>query len=425
MDGIPERGPPASLKAGRKRERGWWRVSASRVLVNQSIARANEQIRTNADKRILMRHLCCRLECLMLIDIDKIAVGDRIRKDFGDIQELANDIKENGLINPPVVNKSYELLAGERRLRACRMLGWPQIEVRMMDTRDAEHELNIEISENDVRKGFTKSERLDYIRRLLRIEQAKAKDNMAAGGEGREISHTLRSDEATAEQFGISSNTMRRELFIDENKDLLDPADFADWDEGRLSTNKAYQRIKAAKDQAERNMLRAQSERDSARSNLEEAYRANAAMEQQVAFLKRQVAEKPKPEVVERIVAEEVVPKDYESNKRRIKELEQGNRRYSEENRSLRRQIETTRKELERANGMLGMGDGANEVRRDVQYLISATNQYVRQYGGLTWTVQQLEQVDEPTLDEFRKSAKNLATFATALVASLEDMNGR
>ena len=194
----------------------------------------------------------------MLVDIDKIVVGDRIRKDFGDIAELADDIRENGLINPPVVNKEYQLLAGERRLRACKLLGWPQIEVRMMDTRDAEHELNIEISENDVRKGFTKSERVDYIRRLLRIEQAKAKERMSEGGKGVENSTPIRADEATAQQFGIGKDTMRRELFIADNADLLDPADFADWDEGRLSTNKAFQRIKAAQEQAER-------ERDEAR----------------------------------------------------------------------------------------------------------------------------------------------------------------
>lgn len=78
-----------------------------------------------------------------------------------------------------------------------------------------------------MRKGFTKAERVDYMRRLLRIEQAKAKDNMAAGGEGREISRTLRSDESTARQFGISSNTMRREMAIVDHADLLDPADFA------------------------------------------------------------------------------------------------------------------------------------------------------------------------------------------------------
>uniref|UniRef100_UPI00164242F3 ParB N-terminal domain-containing protein n=1 Tax=Bacillus thuringiensis TaxID=1428 RepID=UPI00164242F3 len=56
----------------------------------------------------------------MLIDIKKIKVSDRIRKEFGNIEELANDIKENGLINPPVVTPDHELIAGERRLRACK-----------------------------------------------------------------------------------------------------------------------------------------------------------------------------------------------------------------------------------------------------------------------------------------------------------------
>ncbi|QZA34343.1 hypothetical protein [Hydrogenibacillus sp. N12] len=34
----------------------------------------------------------------MLVDIDKIGIGDRIRKVFGDIEELARDIEQNGLI---------------------------------------------------------------------------------------------------------------------------------------------------------------------------------------------------------------------------------------------------------------------------------------------------------------------------------------
>ena len=115
-----------------------------------------------------------------------------------------------------------------------------------MDTRDAEHELNIEISENDVRKGFTKSERVDYIKRLLRIEQAKAKERQKAGTSASNNTEVGRSDDATAKQFDMSATTMRRELFIADNADLLDPSDFAEWDEGKLSTNKAYQKIKAA-----------------------------------------------------------------------------------------------------------------------------------------------------------------------------------
>ena len=55
----------------------------------------------------------------MLIDIEKIKIKDRIRKDFGNVQELADDINENGLINPPVITPdTYELITGERRIRA-------------------------------------------------------------------------------------------------------------------------------------------------------------------------------------------------------------------------------------------------------------------------------------------------------------------
>lgn len=49
----------------------------------------------------------------MLIEIEKIKVTDRIRKDFGNIQELADDIKKYGLINPPVITPdTYDLIAG-------------------------------------------------------------------------------------------------------------------------------------------------------------------------------------------------------------------------------------------------------------------------------------------------------------------------
>jgi len=111
----------------------------------------------------------------MLVNLEQIKVTDRIRKDFGDIQELADDIKENGLINPPVVTPdTYELIAGERRLKAMKLLGYRQIEVRPMSVKDAEHQLNLEISENETRKDFSKKERIDYARRLERIEKVKA-----------------------------------------------------------------------------------------------------------------------------------------------------------------------------------------------------------------------------------------------------------
>lgn len=284
----------------------------------------------------------------MLIDIDRIVVSDRIRKDFGDIQELADDIKDNGLINPPVVNRDYVLLAGERRLRACKLLGWPQIEVRMMDTRDAEHDLDVEISENECRKEFTKTERLDYARRLARIESAKAKERMAEGGRGGKSatpSTTGKTRDKVAEHLGTSATQLRQEQFIADNSDLLDPADFADWDDGKLSTNKAYQRIKAAKEQAER-------ERDDARETVSMVQRVANTLkaERDDARAEIDALEKQNDElyelantqqVVEREVVRNVVPEDYEDMKRRVRELEGSNRLYADDNKALREKLES------------------------------------------------------------------------------------
>ena len=248
----------------------------------------------------------------MVISVDKIIVKDRIRKDFGDIAELAADIKENGLINPIVVNKDYALLAGERRLRAVKYLGWPQVEVRMMDTRDAEHELNIEISENDVRKAFSKSERVDYMYRLMRIEKEKARERQSTSTGGanpqlRQIfadGETGKAQDKTAAAFGVSGETMRKEMQIVENKDLLDPKDFADWDEGKLSTNKAYQRMKAR-------MKRLEEENES----LDAANRALARQANQGAT----------------IVKQDVVPDDYEYLKTQVNLYEAEKKHFNEE----------------------------------------------------------------------------------------------
>ena len=48
-----------------------------------------------------------------------------------------------------------------------------------------------------------------------------------------------------AEKLGIGGKeTYRKEKYIVDNADTLTPEDFADCDEGKLSTNKAYLKIK-------------------------------------------------------------------------------------------------------------------------------------------------------------------------------------
>ena len=218
---------------------------------------------------------------------------------------------------------------------------------------------------------------------------------------------------------------MRRELFIADNADMLDPADFAEWDEGKLSTNKAYQRIKAAKEQAER-------ERDDARETVSMVQRVANALkaERDEAREEVSVLEKQNDELFDRanaepkVIKQAIYPADYAESKRKLHELEHERDLYLSDVQKLRKRNEDLRGELDKAKDMLGMDKTLQDVRKDVQYLTNATNQYVRQYGGLTWTAASFEQVEPQALEDLRKAAINLATFANALVASLESFNG-
>lgn len=52
------------------------------------------------------------------IQIKDIIINDRHRKDFGNIDELANNIKEVGLIHPVTLDQHNRLIDGKRRILA-------------------------------------------------------------------------------------------------------------------------------------------------------------------------------------------------------------------------------------------------------------------------------------------------------------------
>lgn len=175
-------------------------------------------------------------------------------------------------------------------------------------------------------------------------------------------------------------------------------------------------------------VLKAIQERDMARKVADKLKAERDDARDEIAALEKQNDELYElantQQVVEREVVRNVVPEDYEELKRRAKTLEGSNKLYHEDYQKLRKKNEELRRELDKAKDMLGMDKTLQDVRSDVQYLTHATNQYVRQYGGLTWTAASFEQVEPQAIAELRKAAINLATFANALVASLEDFNG-
>lgn len=159
--------------------------------------------------------------------IDEIVVKDRIRKNaYAHIKDLMEDIQKNGLINPITINADKVLLAGFRRYTACKALNWTDIPVHMVNTRDEEQDLQVEISENELREDFTMTERLDYARRLQRIESEKAEKRMKAG-KANPVPNSAqgKTRDKVAEKVGMGHDTLRKAQKIEENKDLIDAQD--------------------------------------------------------------------------------------------------------------------------------------------------------------------------------------------------------
>src|ERR1700686_4660385 len=104
--------------------------------------------------------------------IDQIQVGFRYRKDLGDLRTLYQSIGDVGLLHPVVVTPDGRLIAGQRRLEACRQLGWPEIPVTVVDLLQAARG---EAHENFVRKDLLPSEIVALKRAIEPVERREAR----------------------------------------------------------------------------------------------------------------------------------------------------------------------------------------------------------------------------------------------------------
>ncbi|WKL02450.1 ParB N-terminal domain-containing protein [Paenibacillus amylolyticus] len=287
----------------------------------------------------------------MLIDINKIKVSDRIRKDFGGIEELAKDIEQNGLINPIVVTPDYQLIAGERRLRAHQYLGRKEVVVRVMEISDFEHQLRLEISENEHRKEFTFSERVEWAKRLEEVERIKAKDRMAGGKENVPEHPAGQVRDIVADQAGFGSGrTYDKAKYIMEN---ATPEIIQQLDEGIISTHKAYvetkERLEAAVREAEKRANQAEHEKEELQRRYKDAIPADQVDEAIAAAVEPRdeetgvLLEQKEQEVTGRIKErdqywKEKLDDDVEAERLKVEDLKSGYQRAKEELEALKLQ---------------------------------------------------------------------------------------
>ena len=152
----------------------------------------------------------------MKLPINEIRIKPGRRAvDDSKVRELADSMKQVGLINPVTVNTDLELIAGAHRIAAAELLGWDEIEARMWDTDAFTCEL-AEIDENLMRNElhYIDSGNLQVRRReLLKAMglMAKAGDNQYSGGDNLAPPTTVAE---LASRSGVSERTFQRRAQI-------------------------------------------------------------------------------------------------------------------------------------------------------------------------------------------------------------------
>lgn len=100
---------------------------------------------------------------IKMVDIDEIEVNhDQPRKQFKqeELLELSRSIKEHGILQPLIVreiNNAYQIVAGERRYRAARMVGLDKVPILVKDFNEQET-LQVSLIENIQRENLNSME---------------------------------------------------------------------------------------------------------------------------------------------------------------------------------------------------------------------------------------------------------------------------
>lgn len=146
-------------------------------------------------------------ESVFLIEIDRIKENPyQPRRDFNkeELESLAGSIREHGILQPIIVTKreeetssgikvSYELVAGERRLKAAKIVGLNFIPVIIRPKTEEKQKLELALIENIQRADLNAVEKARGYERLAKEFGLQQKEIAEKMGQSREtVANTVR-----------------------------------------------------------------------------------------------------------------------------------------------------------------------------------------------------------------------------------------
>lgn len=146
-------------------------------------------------------------ESIFLIEVDRIKENPyQPRRDFNkeELQSLAGSIREHGILQPLIVTKTeeetasgikvfYELVAGERRLKAAKMAGLEFIPAIIRPKTEEKQKLELALIENVQRQDLNPLEKAKGYEKLVKDFGLTQKEVSERVGESREtVANALR-----------------------------------------------------------------------------------------------------------------------------------------------------------------------------------------------------------------------------------------
>lgn len=205
-------------------------------------------------------------DAIFHIETERIVPNpDQPRRHFDEdsIRELAASIREFGLLQPLVVTKVeretstgmeviYQLISGERRLLAVRMLGLPRVPAIVRSVLSRQENLELAVIENIQRENLNPVELARAYARLQDEFRLTQREIASRLGKSREtVANTLRlldlpADIQQAVEQGQISESHGRLLLTIDNPALQQKL-FKDLLENRMTTRELYHKAKAGK----------------------------------------------------------------------------------------------------------------------------------------------------------------------------------
>ncbi|MBI2451339.1 MAG: ParB/RepB/Spo0J family partition protein [Parcubacteria group bacterium] len=180
-----------------------------------------------------------KTESIFWIEIEKIQANpEQPRQEFDkeSLEELADSIRRHGIIQPLVVTKietpsakgidvSYQLIAGERRLKAAKMAGLYQVPSIIRRMESEKEKLEVALVENIQRKDLNPMEKAEaYLRLAKEFNLTQAEVGKKVGKSRESVANAIRllelpSDMKQALREGRISEGHARAILAAGNQD--------------------------------------------------------------------------------------------------------------------------------------------------------------------------------------------------------------